>query len=99
MINFKFIIFRIKDYFVHRFKINYEQNTVFYIGGSDTFPPPLTQSEEAVVLNELGGENDIQAKSVLIERNLRLVVLHSKKIRKYRSKYRGFNINRNNWAY
>lgn len=79
MINFKFIIFRIKDYFVHRFKINYEQNTVFYIGGSDTFPPPLTQSEEAVVLNELGGENDIQAKSVLIERNLRLVVYIARK--------------------
>ena len=79
MINFKFIIFRIKDYFVHRFKINYEQNTGFYIGGSDTFPPPLTQSEEAVVLNELGGENDIQAKSVLIERNLRLVVYIARK--------------------
>lgn len=79
MINFKFIIFRIKDYFVHRFKIKYEQNTVFYIGGSDTFPPPLTQSEEAVVLNELGGENDIQAKSVLIERNLRLVVYIARK--------------------
>ncbi len=52
---------------------------VFYIGGSDVFPPPLKPEEEAVLLNELGGENDVTAKSVLIERNLRLVVYIARK--------------------
>ncbi|MCD8037278.1 MAG: RNA polymerase sporulation sigma factor SigE [Clostridiales bacterium] len=78
MINYKFIFFRIKDFFVHRFKIGYE-NSVYYIGGSDTFPPPLSPPEEEAVLNELGGENDVQAKNVLIERNLRLVVYIARK--------------------
>ena len=44
MINIKFV-FRIKDYFVHKFKIGYGKETIYYIGGSDTFPPPLTQEE------------------------------------------------------
>ena len=47
MINIKFVFFRIKDYFVHKFKIGYGKETIYYIGGSDTFPPPLTQEEES----------------------------------------------------
>ena len=79
MINIKFVFFRIKDYFVHKFKIGYRKETIYYIGGSDTFPPPLTQEEESAVISELGGENDIQSKSILIERNLRLVVYIARK--------------------
>ncbi len=52
---------------------------VFYIGGSDVFPPPLKPEEEAVLLEQLGGEEDMTAKSVLIERNLRLVVYIARK--------------------
>ena len=46
---------------------------VFYIGGTDVLPPPLKGTEEQKALEELeqGNEN---AKSLLIERNLRLVV-------------------------
>lgn len=49
--------------------------SVFYIGGSDTLPPPLSRSEEAALLAGLestGGHGGIRAQ--LIERNLRLVV-------------------------
>lgn len=77
--NLKFYLFKLKDFFVHKFKIGYEENTVYYIGGSDTFPPPLSPTEEETVLKELGGENDMQAKAVLIERNLRLVVYIARK--------------------
>ena len=52
---------------------------VFYIGGSDVFPPPLKSEEEAVLLEQLGGEDDMTVKSVLIERNLRLVVYIARK--------------------
>ena len=79
MINIKFVFFRIKDYFVHKFKIGYGKDTIYYIGGSDTFPPPLTHEEESAVISELGGENDIQSKSILRERNLRLVVYIARK--------------------
>ena len=46
---------------------------VFYIGGSDTMPPPLGREEEekAIAALEAGDEN---ARRLLIERNLRLVV-------------------------
>lgn len=52
---------------------------IFYIGGSDVFPPPLKPEEEAVLLEQLGGEDDVKVKSVLIERNLRLVVYIARK--------------------
>ena len=47
--------------------------TVFYIGGSETLPAPLSREEEAEHLARLS-EGDKAACSVLIERNLRLVV-------------------------
>jgi len=46
---------------------------VMYIGGSDTLPPPLPREEEAEMLSRLE-QGDETAKSILIERNLRLVV-------------------------
>ena len=56
-----------------------KRSGVFYIGGSDVFPPPLKAEEEAVLLEQLGGEDDMTVKSVLIERNLRLVVYIARK--------------------
>ena len=48
------------------------EETVFYIGGSDTLPPPLNREEEAALLARL--REDFAARQTLIERNLRLVV-------------------------
>ena len=48
-------------------------NTIFYIGGSDVLPPPLKGKEEQKSLEALE-QGDEQAKQLLIERNLRLVV-------------------------
>ena len=44
-----------------------------YIGGSDTLPPPLTREEEGEVLARLDAGEE-EARQILIERNLRLVV-------------------------
>ena len=51
---------------------------IHYIGGSDTLPPPLKMEEEAALIARLG-EGDEEAKSALIERNLRLVVYIAKR--------------------
>ena len=49
--------------------------SLHYIGGSDTLPAPLTREEESRLLAELEGESTRQeARSRLIEHNLRLVV-------------------------
>ena len=46
---------------------------VFYIGGADVLPPPLKGEEEQAALTQLE-QGDEQAKQLLIEHNLRLVV-------------------------
>ena len=56
-----------------------KEGEVHYIGGADILPAPLGSKEEAEVLKELGTERDAQAKSKLIEHNLRLVVYIAKK--------------------
>ena len=49
------------------------QNTVYYIGGADVLPPPLKGEQEQAALEQLEQGSE-QAKQLLIERNLRLVV-------------------------
>ncbi len=51
---------------------------LYYIGGSDTLPPPLEKEEEQDVLQRLK-EGDISVRNTLIERNLRLVVYIARK--------------------
>ena len=51
---------------------------IFYIGGSDTLPSPLTKDEEAKLIQALA-EGDMSVKATLIERNLRLVVYIARK--------------------
>ena len=55
-----------------------ETMPIYYIGGSQTLPPPLSQEEEETVLNSLA-KGDELAKKTLVERNLRLVVYIAKK--------------------
>lgn len=51
---------------------------IYYIGGSQTLPPPLDPKEEEELLEKLA-KNDLQARQTLVERNLRLVVYIAKK--------------------
>ena len=51
---------------------------VYYIGGSDTLPAPLSKEEEKDILKRLSN-GDMSVKSTLIERNLRLVVYIARK--------------------
>lgn len=51
----------------------YQPDKVMYIGGSDILPTPVSPEEEKELLQRLSN-GDADAKSILIERNLRLVV-------------------------
>ena len=64
----------------NKYLLNFDEETenVFYIAGSQTLPPPLSQKEEEELLERLEN-NDEEAKKILVERNLRLVVYISKK--------------------
>jgi RNA polymerase sporulation-specific sigma factor len=51
---------------------------IYYIGGSEALPPPLTREEEEILLSRLPS-GDSAVRSMLIERNLRLVVYIARK--------------------
>ena len=52
---------------------------IFYIAGSQTLPPPLPPEEEEEYIKKLAEENNLEARQILVERNLRLVVYIAKK--------------------
>src|SRR5699024_8561235 len=60
------------------FKLKIKSSEIYYIGGKEALPPPLSKDEEKELL-ELLTEGDQSARAVLIERNLRLVVYIARK--------------------
>ena len=51
---------------------------VFYIGGNDVLPPPLSPEEEKKIIEEFTA-GSLDARNILIEHNLRLVVYIARK--------------------
>ena len=62
--------------FIHR--ILKRRGYLYYISNSDTLPPPLSQDEEHRCMDRLL-DGDPEVRSMLIERNLRLVVYIARK--------------------
>lgn len=61
-----------------RIKIHGAPDEVYYVGGSEALPPPLSREEEQYLLERLpSGDESVRA--MLIERNLRLVVYIARK--------------------
>ena len=56
-----------------------KKGDIHYIGGTEVLPPPLDAKSEQEVIEKLATEEDSQARTTLIERNLRLVVYIAKK--------------------
>lgn len=54
------------------------EDELYYIGGSETLPQPLSKEEEQELLNRLDKEGE-SVRKILIERNLRLVVYIARK--------------------
>ena len=63
-----------KSFFWHQ-----KGGDIHYIGGSEILPAPFTAEEEQDMMEKLGGSQDREARSSLIEHNLRLVVYIAKK--------------------
>lgn len=72
-----------------------QNNELYYIGGAETLPPPLSSEEESEILERLLN-NDESVRKILVERNLRLVVYIAKKFENTSCRYRRLNINRYN---
>lgn len=63
---------------IFRIRLKIFKNPVYYIGGSETLPAPLSKTEEEETFRLLE-QNDASARDKLIEHNLRLVVYIAKK--------------------
>ncbi|WP_369801936.1 RNA polymerase sporulation sigma factor SigE [Oceanobacillus sp. Castelsardo] len=59
-------------------RLGIKSDEIYYIGGSEALPPPLSKQEEQELLVLLP-KGDKSARSILIERNLRLVVYIARK--------------------
>ena len=59
-------------------KEDIEELPIYYIGGSQVLPAPLSPEEEEEALKQLG-QGNIEIRKTLVERNLRLVVYIAKK--------------------
>lgn len=57
----------------------HKRGEIHYIGGAEILPAPFSIEEEKKILEKLGGTQDQEARSRLIEHNLRLVVYIAKK--------------------
>lgn len=68
----------IKDLSKNSIEDNEEILPIFYIGGSQTLPPPLSPKEEEEAIKKLSNKDE-EARQLLVERNLRLVVYIAKK--------------------
>ena len=55
------------------------KSEIHYIGGSEILPPPLEAAQEQKLLKKMGTPEEGEARSILIEHNLRLVVYIAKK--------------------
>lgn len=64
---------------LQRFLLLPENDDFYYIGGADVLPAPLEPETEALMIEHLEDEGNEDAKSTLIEHNLRLVVYIAKK--------------------
>ena len=68
----KLLLCRIRSFFFG--KIN--NNSIYYINGSETLPAPLTAEEEEIMIKNIDTD---QARDILIEHNLRLVAYIAKR--------------------
>lgn len=77
MLLFKMKLKKLYDKFLSFIKISGDQS-IYYIGGAETLPPPLSQEEENEILEKLKNDDE-SVRKTLVERNLRLVVYIAKK--------------------
>lgn len=71
----------LKLQFLPKFKglIYNQKGEIHYIGGADVLPAPLEPEEESLLIDELATARAQQVRTILVERNLRLVVYIAKK--------------------
>ncbi len=66
-------------FFKNRGEGNSDENVLYYIGGAEVLPPPLSLKREEELIRCLATDRAKEARQTLIEHNLRLVVYIAKR--------------------
>ena len=77
MKNGKYLFLRFKKYLLKKIKANKKAYGIYYVNGTEMLPPPLSKEKELEMLGKI--QTDAEARKLLIEHNLRLVVYIAKR--------------------
>ena len=77
MKNGKGLFLSLKKYLSRKIKASQESNEIYYVNGTEMLPPPLDKDEELEMICRM--QTDPEARGLLIEHNLRLVVYIAKR--------------------
>ena len=77
MRNGKGLFLRLKRYLKKKIRVRKKACGIYYVNGAEVLPPPLSKEKELEMINKM--QTDSDARKLLIEHNLRLVVYIAKR--------------------
>ncbi|MBE6534379.1 MAG: RNA polymerase sporulation sigma factor SigE [Ruminococcaceae bacterium] len=77
MRNGKGLFLRLKRYLKKKIRVRKKACGIYYVNGAEMLPPPLSKEKELEMINKM--QTDSDARKLLIEHNLRLVVYIAKR--------------------
>ena len=75
--NGKSLFLRLKKYLTKKIRVKRKACGIYYVNGTEMLPPPLSKEKELEMVNKM--QTDAEARKLLIEHNLRLVVYIAKR--------------------
>ena len=77
MKNAKGLLLRLRKHLLKKIRVKRKSCGIYYINGTEMLPPPLSKEKELEIISKI--QTDDEARRVLIEHNLRLVVYIAKR--------------------
>lgn len=77
MKNGKDLFLRLKKHLTEKLKVRKKPSGIYYVNGAEVLPPPLSKEQELEMICRM--QNDAEARKLLVEHNLRLVVYIAKR--------------------
>ena len=77
MKNGKDLFLRLKKHLKEKLKVRKKISAIYYVNGAEVLPPPLSKEQELEMICRM--QTDAEARKLLVEHNLRLVVYIAKR--------------------
>ena len=77
MKNGKDLFLRLKKHLTEKLKVRKKPSGIYYVNGAEVLPPPLSKEQELDMICRM--QDDAEARKLLVEHNLRLVVYIAKR--------------------